>query len=171
MNTTRALPVLDRISIASPCTVSWDCMTGDEKSRHCAQCNLKVHNLSAMTRDEAEAFLASTIDAKVCARLYRRADGTVLTQDCPVGIAVIRLRARRFVARVAAAFGLVATAAAAGTEASRTECAGPIRLRALNPFAQLAEWIVPSPPAMPTAVNPSRRMQIEMGMRMVTPDR
>ncbi len=171
MSTTLALPVLERITIASPCTVSWDSMTGDEKSRHCAQCNLRVHNLSAMTREEAETLVLNSMGTGICARLYRRADGTVLTQDCPVGIAAARVRLRRTVGRIAAALGLVSTAAIGGAEAARLDSAAPVRLRALNPFCRFAEWIVPSPPPMPMAVTPRRYTGFEMGVVMIADDR
>src|SRR5262245_35856477 len=131
--TTRSLTLLNRVSVASPCTARWEDMAGDERSRHCAQCNLKVHNLSAMTREEAEALLAAKGGGRLCARFYRRADGTVLTQDCPVGIAAARARVRRFVGRVAAALGFVTVGAVAGIEQAQENVRGPIRLRALRP--------------------------------------
>jgi hypothetical protein len=143
-------------------------MTGDEKTRHCAQCNLKVHNLSAMTGEEAEALLRSKGDGRLCIGFYRRADGTVLTQDCPVGLAKARARVRRLVGRMAAAVGLVSAAAAAGVQTSRENAAGPIRLRALNPFSMLAEWLAPSPPPMPPAVTPNMS-QFVKGERCVVP--
>ena len=68
MNGTVSLPLLDRIAIASPCPASWDEMTGDDQVRHCSLCNLSVHNLSAMTRDEAEGVLAKLSEGRVCAR-------------------------------------------------------------------------------------------------------
>jgi hypothetical protein len=61
--------------------------------RFCGQCDKSVYNLSAMTRAEAEALVASK-DGRVCVRLYQRQDGTVLTQDCPVGVRRLRIRAR-----------------------------------------------------------------------------
>lgn len=75
---------LDDVRVASPCHVSWDGMTGDERARHCAQCDKTVYNLSAMTREEAETLLL-TREGSICVRLYRREDGTVITADCPVG--------------------------------------------------------------------------------------
>ena len=72
---------LDVIDVAEPCTVSWDEMTGDATSRHCAHCKLQVHDLSAMTLPEAEQFLLAT-GGNACVRFYRRADGTVVTGDC-----------------------------------------------------------------------------------------
>jgi hypothetical protein len=52
--------------------------------RLCAGCDRQVFNLSEMTRDEAEALLA-TRGIKPCVRFYRRADGTVKTTDCAPG--------------------------------------------------------------------------------------
>lgn len=91
--------LLTDLRIASPCSADWNAMTGDERRRFCAQCRLHVHNLSAMTRQEAEAVLQQAGQGRVCVRFYRRADGTVLTQDCPVGL---RRRLRTAWARAAA---------------------------------------------------------------------
>ena len=41
-----------RLTIASPCTASWDDMEGDDKVRFCGECELNVYNLSAMTEGE-----------------------------------------------------------------------------------------------------------------------
>ena len=92
--------MLDRVEIARPCHMSWHGMTGDDRVRHCAACDKSVYNLSAMTRDEAEALLAEH-EGSICLQLYRRADGTVITSDCPVG-AESRQRHRLALAGVAA---------------------------------------------------------------------
>jgi hypothetical protein len=76
------LDLLDNFRIASPCPMRWEDMRGDEKVRHCDDCNLKVTNLSAMTRAEATVFVAN-VNGRVCAGFWRRADGTILTRDCP----------------------------------------------------------------------------------------
>jgi hypothetical protein len=89
---------LDRLRIASPCPVGWEQMTGDDRVRFCEQCSLRVYNISAMTRTDAEALIANT-EGRICARFYRRSDGTIITRDCPVGLRAIRRR----VARVAGA--------------------------------------------------------------------
>jgi hypothetical protein len=83
--------MLENIRIAKPCPANWDAMTGDERVRFCALCSKNVYNLSGMTRDEAEDLLTKT-EGDVCVRLYKRADGTVLTSDCPVGLAAVRRR-------------------------------------------------------------------------------
>jgi len=99
---------LDRIRIASPCPVSWERMTGDDRVRFCDECNLQVYNIGEMTRPEAEALIAKT-EGRLCARIYRRADGTVITRDCPVGLRAIR---RRVTKSATAAFVAVMALAA-----------------------------------------------------------
>ena len=83
--------MLDRVSIASPCPANWDSMPGTDQVRHCSQCNQNVYNLSAMTRRQAEKLLRET-EGRLCARLYRRADGTILTENCPAGLRAIGRR-------------------------------------------------------------------------------
>jgi hypothetical protein len=81
-----ALPILENVTVATPCPASWADMQGDSDVRFCTSCEKSVYNLSMMSREEAEAVLGAASGKDVCVRLYRRTDGTVLTQDCPVGI-------------------------------------------------------------------------------------
>ena len=85
---------LDKIKIASPCGANWNEMIGDDRKRHCAECKLNVYNLSDMTKDEAESFLLNS-EGRVCLRIYRRTDGTLITRDCPVGFAKLKKRVSR----------------------------------------------------------------------------
>jgi hypothetical protein len=85
--------LLESIRIATPCRADWDDMVGDERVRFCGKCQKNVYNLSEMTRAEAEALVREK-QGRMCARLYRRRDGTVLTADCPVGVRNQRLRTR-----------------------------------------------------------------------------
>lgn len=80
---------LETIRIASPCQADWNEMEGDAQSRFCRTCRKNVYNLSEMTRAEAEALVTRT-EGHLCIRFYTRADGTVLTQDCPVGLRTVR---------------------------------------------------------------------------------
>src|SRR5260370_815375 len=80
---------LEDIRLAFPCTAAWSEMEGDDKFRFCKQCRKHVYNLSAMSRLEAEALVEKT-EGRMCVRFYRRADGTVLTDDCPVGLRLAR---------------------------------------------------------------------------------
>ena len=88
---------LDNVRIASPCNADWDQMVGSERARFCGQCNLNVFNLSSMTKDEAELLIGQT-EGRLCVRYFRRADGSVLTRDCPVGLRAFR-RKISYVAR------------------------------------------------------------------------
>lgn len=116
----RALPLLDSVQIATPCNARWEDMVGDDKVRFCRHCEKNVFNLSAMSRDDAERTIAEK-EGNLCVRIYQRADGTVMTSDCPVGVR--RKRVRR---GALAAFGgtLLATASAAAGLAgsSSPEC-------------------------------------------------
>lgn len=98
---------LNKIRVASPCPADWNEMHGDERKRHCSECNLNVYNLSDMTKQEAEKFLINS-EGRVCVKFYRRRDGTVLTKDCPVGWAKLKKRVSRVATAVfASAFGLL----------------------------------------------------------------
>jgi hypothetical protein len=77
-----ALTILDSIVIATPCQASWDEMPGDDRIRFCATCSRSVYNIAAMTSDQATALFANR-EGRLCTRLFRRADGTVVTADCP----------------------------------------------------------------------------------------
>ena len=84
---------LDHLRIAAPCPADWDQMFSfeGERVRFCSQCNLNVYNLSGMSREEAEALITKT-EGRLCVRFYRRADGSILTQNCPVGLKAIKRR-------------------------------------------------------------------------------
>lgn len=73
-------------------------MRGDERVRFCDLCSLHVYNIAELTAKEAKSLVANN-EGRICARLYRRSDGTVITKDCPVGLRAIRRR----VARIAGA--------------------------------------------------------------------
>lgn len=153
---------LDVIQIASPCKVEWDSMPGDERVRHCGQCQLNVYNLGGMTRPEAEKLLA-TREGRVCVRFYRRADGTILTADCPAAWWDVRLKIARLAACIAAMVGFVWLGLASAFGRSESQPQGAIP--PANPFARLSEdlspqlWMgdicIPPPVIPPTAPPPA----------------
>ena len=100
---------LDRIQIAAPCQESWEQMTGNNRVRFCQQCELNVYNLSGMTRRQA-AQLVEQSEGRLCVRFFQRADGTVLTEDCPVGLRALRRGAHKAMAVGYAVFGLILSA-------------------------------------------------------------
>ena len=91
---------LDNVRVAAPCNVDWDSMYGNERVRFCDQCKLNVYNLSEMTKTEAER-LVGQAEGRVCIRYYQRRDGSILTKNCPVGLAAIKRR----LSRIASAIG------------------------------------------------------------------
>lgn len=96
------MSLLDDVMIAAPCNLAWDDMPGNDRVRHCRDCNKNVYNISAMTKNDAEQFLRQNGTSE-CLRIYRRADGTILTDNCPVGLRKLRDKARnvlRFTAAV-----------------------------------------------------------------------
>jgi hypothetical protein len=102
---------LDQINIASPCPMQWEELAGDERKRFCAQCGLNVYNISAMTKAEAESFIANA-EGRICAKLYRRADGAIMTRDCPVGLRAVR---KKVSGAAAAAFSALVSLFGAST--------------------------------------------------------
>ena len=85
---------LTNVSVAAPCPADWDSMIGGNRVRFCSQCQLNVYNLSAMSRFEAESLIVRT-EGRLCVRFYRRRDGSILTDNCPVGLRALKRRASR----------------------------------------------------------------------------
>ncbi len=137
---------LDHISVAAPCHAKWSEMSGDERARFCKLCSKHVYNLSDMSRTEAEA-LVQQKEGKVCVRFYQRADGTVLTDNCPVGLRAARDRMRWIGSGIAALFAFAGSHAASAFGAS-------------NSKPSLKSWFVEQPA-------PTRAMMGEM--RIATP--
>ena len=68
---------LNNLRIASPCPADWEKMVGDERVRHCAECNLNVYNLSAMTERQVQESFGQSRKAALYAFLSpRRRDGS-----------------------------------------------------------------------------------------------
>jgi hypothetical protein len=97
---------VNKLRIASPCSVGWENMSGDEKTRFCKLCSLNVYNISEMSGAEVQKLIEKT-EGGICGRIYRRADGTVITKDCPVGLRAFYKRTARFAgAALASIIGL-----------------------------------------------------------------
>lgn len=111
------LPLLAQVTIATPCPASWEDMRGEGNVRFCSQCSKHVYDLSMLTMIEAEA-LITRHEGKMCARVFLRTDGTVMTADCWVG--------RRRVGAVAVCAALVTLAVVGvglGFDATSTQLA------------------------------------------------
>ena len=145
-NTTSSTIDLDRVGVAKPCKADWDKMTGDDRVRHCGDCKLDVYDISSMSRDEAQEFLASRAGAgRTCIRFFRRADGRLLTRDCPVGVrAAWRRVSWAAAALLAGGFAAAAMFAPRGTGIAQA-----------TPFRQVLEFVrtaVGAPAAPPPAL-------------------
>jgi hypothetical protein len=115
---------INDIRVASPCPMPWDAMAGNQQVRHCGECKLNVYNLSAMTEIEIQRLLVmQPAEQRVCVRFYRRADGTMLTQDCPRGIKRLAKRVSKLGAAVFSAL-VSMNCAMAKTPAVGTATAG-----------------------------------------------
>ncbi len=156
----RKLPVLDDIRVASPCHERWDAMTGDEQSRFCGSCRKNVYNLSAMTREAAEALVRSR-EGELCVRYFRRTDGTILTADCPVGV-------RRKRVQLVAAAGAVTALAAGAVGLAFAQMGAPVRPIAPPTVAPLVT--APTVTATPEPIG-TVQGQMAMGVTVADPPR
>jgi len=141
LDESRRLPVLDNLRVAAPCSVAWASMPGDERVRACAECQQHVYNLTAMTRDQAEALIRDK-NGKLCVRYFQRADGTILLADCAVGVA--RRRRRRLV--IAGAVVSIAGAALYKLMPERPQPVAPVVVEIAKPHVFAAP---PPAAAMP----------------------
>ncbi len=86
--------MLDNLRIATPCSASWNDMgqTENDAVRFCGQCSKNVYDISNMSKAEAELLIqrGAAAGALPCMKLYVRQDGTIITDDCPVGLRRIR---------------------------------------------------------------------------------
>jgi hypothetical protein len=96
-------------------------MDGEGRVRFCRLCSLNVYDLSEMTRAEAEALISKT-EGRLCGRMTRRADGTVLTKDCPVGLRALRRRAARAAGAAFAALVSLCSLASGQTKTQKLSC-------------------------------------------------
>lgn len=170
---------LDNIGVAAPCSAEWAKMSGDERVRHCALCRKNVYNLSEMSRAEAEALIREK-EGKLCVKFFQRADGTILTANCPVGLRAIQRRLRWIGSGVAAFLALCVTGAWASGAAGSRGLNGALRskpvvnkLQDVQPFkavidvldpqqAQVMKMgeicvLPPKPPAPPQNPSPEKK--------------
>lgn len=126
-------------------------MAGDERVRRCGRCSLRVYNLAALSEAEGQRLIAE-MEGRVWARLYRRADGTVLTRDCPGAPASTGRR----IAMAAALASVFVASEAAVDRVSAFVAGSPEAVEAVVPVDD-GEWIV-GDVAVPEewAVSPSR---------------
>ena len=121
---------LQQVRVAEPCPVAWGDMQGDEQRRFCSHCNLHVHNLSAIPKDEAQRLICESA-GRLCVAYVPDEQGGVAT--AVAGVAQLEYakpkRPRygwRLVTIVAAICG---TASALGTAVYRPKPGPPAAIR------------------------------------------
>ena len=88
---------LKNLTVASPCVADWNSMTGNDQVRFCEHCRFDVHNLSSMTRSQAERLVARS-NGRLCIRYHHNSTGEL--QTLPRGQKLHRISRR--VSRIAA---------------------------------------------------------------------
>lgn len=91
------------VHIENPCHESWDAMSGSAERRFCGVCQTHVHNLSAMSMDDAAALLRASEGRPLCVRYHAEPDGSLRFRDL-----VPTSRLTRGLARAAVATALLA---------------------------------------------------------------
>jgi len=112
---------LDDLIVAAPCDVAWENIDTDgsseDKVRSCQSCKLNVYNVKNMNAGEIQSLLQTDAaqNGRLCIQIYRRADGTLLTEDCPRGLARVRQLSTRLWSKAAACLAAIWALASAGS--------------------------------------------------------
>ena len=144
--------LLNQAFIETPCESSWDKMTGNDSVRFCGQCSLNVYNIANLTDKEAEAVFAKGREqGRVCARLYRRPDGTIMTDNGPRSLRKIRDAPRWLKTKIVAGFALTISlfTPAQAEESKKNQAKNPPQNESQR--AKLGDVYIP-PKAEPQAV-------------------
>lgn len=151
------------VRVAAPCQADWNQMIGDERVRFCGACSLNVYNLSAMTRSEAEALIARS-EGRLCVKFYRRRDGSIITQDCPVGLRAIRRRVSYLTKAIASAV----LSFMAGVGVHEAVSSSLAALRPGRTMGTMAERIEPRFDVQDVQMIPDRTREVSVGRLVET---
>lgn len=132
---------LNNITIPSPCNADWNSMIGNDQVRFCQHCNLDVHNLSQMTRAQAQRLVARS-GKRLCVRYHQDAAGRPAT--LPVGRKLhhIARRASRIAAGAFTATLSITSAVAQGSISYQRDSSNPSVATQPNTRATLNSSIV-----------------------------
>jgi hypothetical protein len=134
------------VFIPEPCHEDWDRMRPEARGRFCAACKKTVHDLSAMTEDDASALLARSKPGDICVSYVATDGDRIRFQPAPV-VPIGRLRRRpTMAAGLAAGLGLALAACAPHGEPDA------LRLQVDEPPVAAEPMVVPGgAPARPAA--------------------
>jgi len=153
--------IVDRIEIPLPCHVPWADMTGDDRVRFCGDCRQSVYNVALFTRAEATRLLNDS-SGRVCLRIFRRPDGTVITDDCRARLRAARKRGLLiFAGTLVVVFWAQICAQFVGLMGLRRVVDG-VRTQGEAPTMPMAGAVAPLPPPPPPDMGkPSMPVEIK----------
>src|SRR5690349_20507743 len=61
---------IQQLRIASPCSVDWDSMIGNDRVRFCEHCRLSVHHVDSLSRKQLRRLIARS-HGRVCVNYTR----------------------------------------------------------------------------------------------------
>jgi hypothetical protein len=137
-------------------------MVGDDRVRYCSGCKSNVYNFLAMTDAEIQALVAKP-EGRLCARFYRRPDGTMLIQNGPAGLRAVMRRGTRVAGATLAAMMSVIPPTAGSTLFKETSAL--LQIQTVPKGLQLEvedATNAPIPGADVTIVNKATQKKIEV---------
>lgn len=136
---------LDDVKMTYSCPLAWDKLVGGDRKKYCGECDKHVHNLTAMTRLEAQRFLNANQEAPICVRVEVDAMGRSVHR------ATLELPAFSF---PAVGVGVLAVSVAGGPSScsQETSCQKPPLIEQVVEMGQMAVVPVMGEPAMDTGL-------------------
>jgi len=126
---------LKNLTVPSPCPADWNSMIGNDQVRFCEHCNFEVHNLSLMTRSQAERLVARS-NGRLCVQYIQEPNGGPVT--LPVGQKLHHI-SRRVSQIAAGAFtAALSVTSAIAQESTGARIGGADVPRATQPLARWA---------------------------------
>lgn len=122
---------LKNLNIPSPCGANWESMKGNDQVRFCEHCDLSVHNLSQMTRHQAQR-LVSRSNGRLCVQFVPDASGKPLLAQAGMKLHRISRRVSRIAAGAFTAALSVNSVVAHSSQNSRNELTGHASLPTIS---------------------------------------
>lgn len=121
---------LNNLTIPSPCDADWNAMTGNDQVRFCEHCKLDVHDLSLLTRPQAERLVARS-KGRLCVRYHHDAKGRPVTLPVSqklhrIGRRVSRIAAGAFTATLSVSSAVAQQPAGSQSTANPPEATQPL---------------------------------------------
>ena len=138
-------------------------MQGTPQKRFCSGCRKHVYDLSAMGWEDARRLLDA--QESPCVRFFQRADGTVMSEDCPVARERL-LRRLKYALGVVTALAVLALSLARGLAFMRPGCPfGGSPANDLPPWAAALRTAPPPAPSSPPDEGWMEKRRAQLGSR------